>query len=63
MTDKPETRSEHTVLINGVEHTVLMTDKEAKEAGASKVETSTTAGDPEAKSADTANKARAVRNK
>ena len=31
-----ETRTEHTVVINGIEHTVLLTDEEAKAQGATK---------------------------
>lgn len=51
-----QTRSEYTVSINGIEHTVLLTEDEAKAAGA-------TAKVAETKAAHPANKSRSVKDK
>lgn len=52
---QPAERAEYTVTINGVEHTVRMTEEEAEKAGATKA-----SGE---KQAAPANKARVVKSK
>lgn len=63
-----ENRSEYTVSINGIDHTVLLTDEEAKAQKATKSKAVETTGVDEAtkeavKSSTPANKARTARDK
>lgn len=58
MTEHASGRSEYTVTINGTEHTVLLTEEEAKAQGATKA-----GGTTESKAAAPPNKSRGARTK
>ena len=54
MTEKQEELSEHTVLINGIPHTMMLTDEDAKRYESA---------EPSEKAKDPANKAKGAQNK